>query len=129
MMGFLVTIQKRFDINIICIAHPHSVAGPSGISSVSRIVAKGHKAPQTVLNSFNEVYHMDRVFDSINAGATPKRVMYTQGGSFSRTAWPFLPPIIDFTDRAFYEVLRSHLDNHYLGGSKNDVANKQPQSL
>lgn len=116
-LSTLFTIQKRWKVNVVCIAHPHTTMGPSG-KSATKIVAKGHKAPQTVLNYFQEIYHFERDVD-INGGS--KRVAVTNSGDFSRTGWYFLPDKLDFTDESFYDVLNSHLIAHK--GELNGVEN------
>lgn len=116
MLGYLITLQKKWNINIVCIAHPHSVSGPNGTQQ-GRIVAKGHKAPQTVLNYFQEIYHLDR---DQGLGGKVRRIALTQGGLYSRTAWGFLPAVIDFTDKSLYEVIKKKLDDE-LGGGQDAV--------
>jgi hypothetical protein len=137
-MGYLTTINKRFGVNVICLAHPVTTQGPQGQSKVSRIVCKGHKAPQTVVNSFNEIYHFEKVREGVNVTDPVSYKALTRSGDFSRTAWPFLPKAIDFTDRLFYEVLQELLNKEK---EKNDdaldgpvrevkkVATKGPQQL
>lgn len=128
-LGSLFTIQQRYKVNVVVIAHPHTTMGPSGKSG-TKIVAKGHKAPQTVLNFFQEIYHFERDED-INGGV--RRVAVTQGGDFSRTAWPFLPNKLDFTNEPFYEVLKSRLDANKEAVNNEvadiNVASALPQSL
>jgi hypothetical protein len=136
MLGWFITIQKRWNINIICTAHPHTTQGPQGQSKTVRIVAKGHKAPQTILNHFNEIYHFEKeTTGGLGNPTSVKRYALTQGGDFSRTSWPFLPAAIDYTDAPFYEKLRTILDAN-LGEEKEVVVDESvedksnsPQSL
>lgn len=127
MLGYLTTIHKKHGVNVVCIAHPVTVQGPNGTVKVAKIVCKGHKAPQTVVNAFNEIYHFEKIKEGINVTDPHKLVALTQGGDYSRTAWPQLPRLIDFTDEPFYEVLMKKLE----GGVEDDVTQSfsQPQKL
>lgn len=128
-LGTLYTIQQKYKVNVVVCAHPHTTMGPNG-KSATKIVAKGHKAPQTVLNFFQEIYHFEREHD-MNGGV--RRLAITQGGDFSRTAWPFLPDKLDYTDAPFYEVLESKImeNREKMGGEINtvNIAEQLPQSL
>ena len=110
----LKIIRLKHKINVIVTAHiiEKEIKNMKGEVTERQqyLIAYGSKVVDKIPAAFNEVYHF-YTEEAFEVGKNSKYLIKTQstGKDFAGTCLPGLPPIIDWTDKNFYQILMSYV--------------------
>lgn len=112
----IIEIAKILPAHVIFTAHPvdkTEILPGDVVKKTQSITAFGNKTPSFVPNYFDEIYSFTK--ESNGAGEPVKRIATTLAGEqiLCKTALP-LPPRIEFTDKPFFNILNTFLEQHEI---------------